>query len=382
MDTMTPKQGFIFSIRTRLIIGFMTFCLPLLMLIMLLLPKINDVMQLNRIISLENLPQILDSQIYQAQDIIENWIMTGDSKEKEYFAIKWERIDKTRNQWNQIINSGVLQNEKLQTSWNQLQQLYEPLYEIQSSLINAPRDEKPDNLENSRIKTRAIIKSMIDIIDGQYSPEEKKRIGGLSNYLLAEIDQNTQKIYQCLDYLKKSAYGLLFLALILTLVVPYVTQKSILGAVDHVIDIAKLIAAGERNVPILLSSTGRLGRLFISIQTMQEAIAANDEALRIKEKETRELYEQLVESSNKFSEYSSKVAAGDLRERLKLDNKDLLHGLGHDLNSMTDWLSLITRNITKASSDIVTMVKTVITSADQQALSVTSQAAAINEISA
>ncbi|KTC80265.1 methyl-accepting chemotaxis protein [Legionella cherrii] len=378
-----PKEGFILSIRSRLVIGFATLCLPLLVSIMLLLPKINCIMQLSQLINRESLPQILDTQIYQAQDILEHWAMTGDPKDKDSFAHIWREINETRSQWNQIMHSSELDNTELQKKWDKLQNLYEPLYEIQAKIINAPRDpNNPNNVENSRNTTKEIQNAMIDIIDGPYSFEEGKRIGGFFNEISSEIAKSTNRINESLSSLKKSAYGLLAFAIALTLIVPYVTQKSILAAVDFAIDIAKRIAAGERNIPIQLRSTGRLGNLFIALKAMQEAIAANDEALRAKEWETRALYEQLVNSSKKFSEFSSKVAAGDLQERLELDKEDILHDLGRDLNSMTDGLASITKNITEVSTNIVTMVNTVITSAEEQAEGITSQASAINEISA
>ena len=382
MDKTSP-HGFIFSIRTRLIIGFMTLCLPVLILVALLLPKINYIMELSQTISRESLPQLLDVQIYETQDILEHWAMTGEPKDKEYFARLWKDINEDRNIWDQRMHSKELDNTELQKKWDKLQEMYGPLYETQAKIINAYRDpNNQNNTEDSRNATHDLISKMIDLIDGQYSDKAGRRVGGLFNNISNEIAKNSYKINTNLDSLKQTAYWLLSLAIALTIIVPYVTQKSILDAVDYAINIAERIAHGERNVPVLLRSTGRLGKLFISLRAMEEAIAANDAALRKKEEESRALYEQLVNSSKKFSEYSSKVAAGDLRERLELDKEEILRDLGQDLNSMTDGLASITHNITTVSNNIVSMVKTVITSADEQAESITSQASAINEISA
>jgi len=340
-------------------------------------------MELSQTISRESLPQLLDVQIYETQDILEHWAMTGEPKDKEYFARLWKDINEDRNIWDQRMHSKELDNTELQKKWDKLQEMYGPLYETQAKIINAYRDpNNQNNTEDSRNATHDLISKMIDLIDGQYSDKAGRRVGGLFNNISNEIAKNSYKINTNLDSLKQTAYWLLSLAIALTIIVPYVTQKSILDAVDYAINIAERIAHGERNVPVLLRSTGRLGKLFISLRAMQEAIAANDAALRKKEEESRALYEQLVNSSKKFSEYSSKVAAGDLRERLELDKEEILRDLGQDLNSMTDGLASITHNITTVSNNIVSMVKTVITSADEQAESITSQASAINEISA
>ncbi|CAM2775166.1 TPA: methyl-accepting chemotaxis protein [Legionella pneumophila] len=381
METATKKQGFVISIGARLLIGFMALSLPLLILIMLLLPKVNDVIDLTHKIHSENLPPILDSQIYQAQDILEHWAMTGDPKDKVYFAHIWNEITHVRDQWDRVIRK--LDDPKLRHEWSKLQELYLPFYQAQASVLNASRDpNNPDNVENSRNKTRAFEKSMINIIDGPYYEETGKRTGGLFSDLAREIEKNVNTIDNSLISLKKSAFWLLILAIVLTLVVPYTTQRAIAIPVDKAIDIAERIAAGERDVVIQIQSAGKLGKLLLSLKAMQEAIRKNEEILRTKEEESRELFEKLVNASKKFREYSSKVAAGDLRERLEVDKEGILHELGNDLNSMTNGLASITQKITKVSNNIVTMVGTVITSANQQAESITSQATAINEISA
>lgn len=242
-------------------------------------------MQLSQTLSLASLPQNLDAEIYQLQDIIDHWETTGDPKDQKYFTRKWEEINETRQQWNKIMNSEALQDELLQKKWEQLRRFYGPLHELQSTLMSAPKNaNNPNNVELVRNKANVMMDQMIDLIDGQYSPESGKRTGGLSNALLSEISKTSHIIYQTVANLKQYAFWLFIFALALTFIVPYVTQRSILGAVDYGINIARRIATGERNVPIKLRSTGRLGKLIVSLKAMQEAIAANDDALRKQEK--------------------------------------------------------------------------------------------------
>lgn len=381
MDTVNNKRGFVITIRARLLIGFMTLCLPLLLLILLLLPKVDSIIKLSLAIHRENLPQILDSQIYQAQDIIEHWAMTGSPDDKIHFERLWNQINSVREQWDHGLEA--LGNKKLLENWHRLQELYEPFYQIQSTIINTPRDpNNPNNVENSRNKTRDLENQMIDIIDGHYSSETGERSNGLYHVLMHQIEKNTHQINSNLTSLKQSSYWLLTFAVLLSILVPLLTQQAIAGPVDNAIHIAERIAAGERDVEINIDSFDKLGKLLLSLKTMQEAIRKNEETLRNKEEESRELFEKLLNSSKKFRIHSSKVAAGDLRERLEIDKEDVLQDLGKDLNLMTDGLSSITKKITKVSNDIVTMVGTVIDSANEQSESITSQASAINEISA
>ncbi|PWY55727.1 methyl-accepting chemotaxis protein [Legionella qingyii] len=380
METNGNKR-FVLTVRARLLIGFMTLSLPVILSILYLIPKVNNVVYLSQEIRSENLTEILDSQIYQTQDLLEHWAMTGDPSAKVHFARLWGQINQVRNRWDQVMHS--IGDKTLQTKWDKLQELYTPLYDIQTSFINAPRDpNNSSNVENSRNKTRDVENAMIDIILGTYSSETGKRSGGLYSSLSKEIEKNTDKINESLSSLKKSAYALLILAILLTITVPYITQRSIARPVDNAINIAERIAAGERDIDIQIRSADKLGKMLLSLKTMQEAIKKNEEILRNKEEESRELFEKLVNSSKKFRLHSSKVASGDLRERLEIDKEDVLQDLGRDLNSMTDGLASITKKITKVSSDIVTMVGTVLTSANEQAEGITSQASAINEISA
>ncbi|HHF7374878.1 methyl-accepting chemotaxis protein [Legionella bozemanae] len=381
METNRNKRGFVITVRARLLIGFMALSLPLILLIIFLIPKVHSIVQLSHKISYESLPQVLDSQILQTQDTLEQWAMTGDSKSKEAFEHLWNEINESRNQWDQAMHS--LGDQQLRQEWDRLQDLYQVLYDTQIAIINAPRNPNdPNNVENSRNKTRNIIKVMIDMLDGVYSTQTKSRVGGIFNSLAQEVEKNTNIINKNLASLEHSAYLLLIFAILLTIIIPYITQRAISIPVDKAINIAERIAAGERDVVIQIQSEDKLGKLLLSLKTMQEAIRKNEETLQTKEEESRELFEKLVNSSKKFRVHSSKVAAGDLRERLEIDKEDILQDLGKDLNSMTDGLASITKKISKVSNDIVTMVGTVLTAANEQAEGITSQASAINEISA
>lgn len=177
MKANAIQRRFVITLGTRLFIGFMTLGLPLLILIILLVPKVNYIIHLSNKIQNENLPPILDAQIYQSQDILEHWAMTGNPQDKIYFDNIWNEIHQVRVQGDQVIQ--VLDNQEIQHKWNKLRQLYKSLHQAQASIINAPRDpNNPDNVENSRNKTRAIQKSMIDLIDGPSSEITGKREGG------------------------------------------------------------------------------------------------------------------------------------------------------------------------------------------------------------
>ncbi|MFJ1267207.1 methyl-accepting chemotaxis protein [Legionella lytica] len=377
---MKSKAGFFISLRARLIIGFLSLSLPLLLLIMLLLPKVNAVVFYSKEIYEENLSQVLDTGIFQSQNLVIDWIVTGDPKYRLHFEHAWTEINEIKQRWEEGLTR--LGNEQILDEWRKLRDLYDPLYHAQSEVINAPRSMDIVAALKKHIEdTRPIENQMIDIIDGVFSEELGKRVGGLTDSLVTQINRNTAHINSNLHALTRSAYGLLILGIVLTIIVPVGTLGYLASPIDRVIEVAQRIAAGERDIEIEIPALDRLGRMLLSIKTMQQAIKENEEKLREQEEESRQLFEQLVNTSKKFSEYSSKVAAGDLRDRLKVDKDDILYELGNDLDLMTDGLASITKKITQVSSNIVAMADKVLTSANEQTESINSQASAINEIS-
>lgn len=83
-----------------------------------------------------------------------------------------------------------------------------------------------------------------------------------------------------------------------------------------------------------------------------------------------------------FRIHSSKVAAGDLTQRLKVESVDEMGKLGEDLNVMTEGLAVITKKITKASQNMLLTLDEVKHAADMQSTGVSEQASSINEITA
>lgn len=379
MDNVIKRPRFFVSIRARLFIGFMVLSLPIVLLIMLLLPKINRVVSLSQEIYEANLAEVLDTQIYETRDAVADWLLTGNPRDIRRLSHFWSEILRTKAEWDKALTK--LNNPAILENWQKLKQLYDPVYENQMALVHSKRDNL-NTLSKQIEQTRALSNQMIDIIVGHYSVETGGRIGGLYSQILEQITANTTSINNNLISLKQSVYALFILAILLTIIVPIVTLSLLTRSVDRVIEISERIAAGERDMDIDIPVMDRLGKMLFSLKTMQEAIKQNEEKLRGKEEDSRHLFECLVNSSKKLGQYSSKVAAGDLRERLEVDKEDILYDLGKDLNHMTDGLASITKKITQVSGDIVVMVSNVLTSAREQTESINSQASAINEISA
>ena len=177
---------------------------------------------------------------------------------------------------------------------------------------------------------------------------------------------------------------MLILTTVVSIVIVLFTANKITGPLNDAIDAAKKIAEGDRNVTLTSRTSDETGILISSISQMQQSIRDGEESLRIKEKETRDLLENVVNSAKRFSQQSSNVANGDLRERIKLNGQDneMMAKLGGDLNSMTDSLSTMTKQIMETSHNMVSTLEEVRRSVDVQSTGATEQAASINQITA
>lgn len=91
---------------------------------------------------------------------------------------------------------------------------------------------------------------------------------------------------------------------------------------------------------------------------------------------------KIIQPVKAYSKYSSNIAAGDLTQRLTIQNDDEMGVLGKDLNSMAESLAMITSKITEASFNMISLLEEVQHASDMQSTGVSEQASSINEITA
>lgn len=83
-----------------------------------------------------------------------------------------------------------------------------------------------------------------------------------------------------------------------------------------------------------------------------------------------------------FRKQSNRIATGDLTQRIVISSDDELGQLGEDLNTMTESLAGITRQITEGCQHIVTTLEEVKHAVDAQSSGASEQASSINQITA
>ncbi|MBV9575729.1 MAG: methyl-accepting chemotaxis protein [Gammaproteobacteria bacterium] len=90
----------------------------------------------------------------------------------------------------------------------------------------------------------------------------------------------------------------------------------------------------------------------------------------------------IIKHVNLFRQHSNRIASGDLTHFISVTGSDELGQLGTDLNTMTNSLASITKEITQACHSMVTTLEEVRHAVDSQSSGASEQAASINEITA
>lgn len=91
---------------------------------------------------------------------------------------------------------------------------------------------------------------------------------------------------------------------------------------------------------------------------------------------------RILRHVNIFRDFSSKVASGDLTQRVIIQTSDEIGQLGIDLNTMTESLAGITKQITQACHNMVATLDEVRHTVDVQSSGASEQASSINQITA
>ena len=90
----------------------------------------------------------------------------------------------------------------------------------------------------------------------------------------------------------------------------------------------------------------------------------------------------VINQINIFRFHSNKIATGDLTQRIMISSHDEMGQLVNDLNTMTDSLSSITKQITQSCHNMVGTLEEVKRAVDTQSSGASEQASSINQITA
>lgn len=372
------------GIRGRLFLGFSLLIVPIIIITILFLFKINAIEVFSRnltevIVPTQKLVGTLDTHIYETEIVEYEWLLAGDNQSKTQFSKLWKAIKQSQDEMTAISSKWT--NRSLVQRWEDIQALYTPLFEAQSKVMET---QPITNEEKSKLvdtEAKPIIKKIITLISGGIS-QSGKRQGGMFDIQGDQLAQDSHNILDSVGALQTMVYVLLFITVLLSIIVSILIARKIVLPLNSAIDIAKRIASGDRDVEFNIDTGGETGELLNALRIMQESIKNNETKLQESEANTRKLFENIVQTADAFSKHSSRVAAGDLTERLHIESGDEMGHLGNDLNAMTEGLAMITKKITEASHNMFLALEEVRHAADMQSTGVSEQASSINEITA
>lgn len=306
------------GIRGRLFLGFTLLMIPILIMIVLFLLRINAIESFAKnlssvIVPTEAITSDLDAQIYEASLASHDWLITQDAADKDHFDKAWETIKRSQNQMQELIPLNT--NHHFVQRWETLITLYPVLQGIQKKFLQASTTTDNAPIKKILLEEKPIINKMFDILEGKVNTSWQRQ-GGMFDLQVQELSQGANTILDNMVTLRIMTYVLLVISLFLAIVVSLFTAKQIINPIKA------------------------------------------------------------------FSLHSSKIAAGNLSQRLTEDRTDELGKLGQDLNTMTDGLAEITRNIRESSQNMTSLLDEVKHASDMQSTGVSEQASSINEITA
>lgn len=307
------------------------------------------------------------------------WLVTADKSALDTYKSRWSEILIEVDNVNQKIKQSFA-NDEMQI-WSEIKQNLTSLKSSQDELIS--------KVLNSTITSEQALKTwqleIIPLTDKTvaliHSQSVNKKIG-LLNIQTIKLESGAINLVEKIDYLNKSCLILFGIAVLVSVFLAIYTARFITQPLMQAVKIAKAIAGGERNVKIENNSTDETGELLSALEVMHDSIVKNEEELKQKEAETKELSISILNSATHFRDHISKVAKGDLSQKLNgQDNENtVMNQLGKDLNMMTDSLAEMTKQITDTSHSMVTTIDEVRHSIDVQSSGANEQASSINEI--
>lgn len=370
------------GLRGKLSLGFAGLTLILVISVIINLFMISNVQQFSKkVINLE-FPLYasisdLNSEIFLANSSLLAWGLSQNEKYKTQSEEMWEHISKTTAEIDNTIV--VLNRVDLTSTWNEIKSILPELKLVQTKILTLDSKNAAQLIITQELPLANKVTDKLNTLNGN------SNIIGLLDLQHNSLSAGVSNVLEDMIQMSRFEYLILAVGLLTAFLISLATIRMILPPLIYAIQIAKNIAGGQRHLKINNPYTDETGQLLSSLMTMQQSIKESESKLKETENKTREMFNNIVQSANQFRAHSSKVAAGDLREHLDIDeknNQDIMVNLGKDLNAMTANLSTITKEIINACQNMVTTVEEVRHSVGSQTAGASEQASSINQITA
>jgi len=326
----------------------------------------------------------LSSYVIEMRRAYTGWLLTRDKTYKDLLEDSMAKIRRIENKIDDLRGDSFTNAEN--SVWMNIKNSIEKYYNLKSDVekfLSQPAITADDikKFWHEQIESQSVMVSKMINAGSDHQVENGAGFINIQSALLVagigDLIENNQEIELYVSIM-------FMITIFASILAVYITSKKITLPLNEAIDAAKRIADGQRSVQFSARERDETGLLINSLESMQTAIRKSEDTLRIKEKETKDLLNNIVNTAKRFSSHSSNVASGDLRNRIQLHNEDneMMSKLGADLNAMTDGLSIMTKQIMETSHNMVSTLEEVRRAVEVQSSGATEQAASINEITA
>lgn len=370
------------GIRGHLLLGFAIIATLLIIAITIILVIVTTTKKFEMKVINTDLPTYnafleIDKHLFRLSSSARGWMLTQDPRFKTERDATLASLERFQASTDELATHWT--NDELKKNWAEIKFLFNQ-YKLEQDKVQNIADEK-EAIHALMIGPFVIYNKILTLVNGPMNASGE-RTGGMFESQYINVQNGTNKIIHDMELIQIILYILLFSSIVICTITAILTARKILKPLDSAIEVAKHIASGKRNVDIVITSHDETGELLSALKVMQESIKDNEDKLQQSEEKSRTLFENIVQTANDFSVHSSKVAAGDLTQRLQIESSDEMGKLGSDLNIMTEGLAGITKKITEASSSMASSLEEVKHASDQQSIGVTEQASSINQITA
>lgn len=372
-----------FTIRKKLLLGFTGLFIILLITILISVVQVNNAR--NYSIRFQNSVQPalqalegINSDTETASAALRGWMLTGSDTFKKEFESSWQEVAAEKDILNQVKNTVFENNEAMLTQWQDMQTILTELKKEQDKIIQSKYNEQNKAAMLEQFTKEAVpwggkLKKVMGNV-------QDKAQGGLLVTLYAIVEKEMTGMTASLWSLLIIEWVLLMAGIIISILISWITSRSIVNPIQAAIDVARNIARGERRIQISVTGNDETADLLKALSDMHAGIVESEQKLQSSEAKVQTLLSDLQERIKKYRDYVSDVSSGDLTQSLTITGEDDLANLGTHLNAMTQSLSKIARQISEATNDISTGLTQLESATASQAASASEQATSVTEV--
>jgi methyl-accepting chemotaxis protein len=261
------------SIKARLIIGFVTIIVLLIMASATSLTIVTVTKQFANTLSEETLPAYdrlidINSQLLQTQLLIRTWILSKDIKTSNSLAAIWENIFLLEKKVDALAKNWL--NPDDEKKWADIKTLITSLKADQAKILNTA--DFKDQVAFFKSDNILISKNLLDLFEG---PEIKlgQRNGGLMDSKYTKVNEGMRDVIEDMHKGQLIEYFLLIIGVLFSALVAITTIRNIGRNISNFRQHSGRITSGDLTQRILIESNDEMGELGQDLNTMTESLA-------------------------------------------------------------------------------------------------------------